>query len=70
MLLVAAKWDAMEMRAKHEMLVLILVAFLHLIAQVAHSYAHQIANVMLSPSQLVFIVLVVTILPWLALVVA
>lgn len=58
------------MLAKFELFVLILLASLHFLAQIAHGYARQVANVHLSLPQLAFIVLVVTILPWLAIAVA
>ena len=58
------------MHVKSSVLVLFLAASLHLIAQLAHNYSHDVAGVDLSLTQLVFVVLVVTVLPWLAIVVA
>ena len=58
------------MLVKSEVSVLILFASLHLVAQIAHGYSHNVANVNLSLLQLIFVVLIVSILPWLAIVVA
>lgn len=58
------------MPVKSEVSILTLFASLHLVAQIAHGYSHNVANVNLTISQLVFIILIITILPWLAVVVA
>lgn len=58
------------MPVRSEVSILMLFASLHLVAQIAHGYSHNAANVDLTLSQLVFVVLVITILPWLAVVVA
>ena len=45
---------------------LVVVAALHLITGTVHQYAHVVADVQSSPLQLLFLLLVVTITPWVA----
>ena len=54
------------MPVKFETIALLVVAAFHLIAQVAHNHAHIVAAVENSPSEQLFILLVVTIMPWAA----
>lgn len=51
---------------KSDIAALVIVAALHLVIGGAHQYAHAVAGVENSPLQVLFIVLVVTITPWVA----
>ena len=53
-------------RVKSDVALLAIVAALHLVIGGAHQYAHGVAGVENSPLQVLFIVLVVTIAPWVA----
>lgn len=53
-------------RVRSEIASLVIVAALHLVIGGAHQYAHTVAEVVNSPLQVLFIVLVVTIAPWAA----
>ena len=53
-------------RVKFETVALLVVAAFHLVSQAAHNYAHSVAGVENSPAEQLFILLVVTIMPWAA----
>ena len=54
------------MRARPETAALLAVATLHLVAQAAHGFSHHVADVGISLPQQLFILLVVTVMPWAA----
>ena len=60
----------MEMPMRAEKLTLLIIAALHLAAQIIHSYSHAVSGVQNTSLQLLFILLVVTIMPWAAVYVA
>ena len=55
---------------KSEKFALLIIAALHLAVQVTHSYGHAIAGVQNTLLQILFILLVVTVMPWTAVYVA
>ena len=54
------------MHVKSDTVALVVVATLHLIAQGIHSYSHTIAGVENSLPERLFILFIVTVLPWIA----
>ena len=60
----------MEMLVKAEKFTLLIIATLHLALQLIHSYSHAVSGVQNTSLQQLFILLVVTIMPWVAVYVA
>ena len=60
----------METPVKHDRAALLIIAALHLATQVAHNFAHIAAEVRNTLPELLFILLVVTVMPWTAILVA
>lgn len=55
---------------KSEKVALLIIAIFHLAAQAVHNHAHVIADVRNTLTELLFIIIVVTVMPWVAIVVA
>ena len=66
-----AQWArAVRMNARSDTAVLVIVAALHTATQAVHAYAHAAAGVENAVWEQLFIVIVITIMPWVAVVVA